>query len=266
MDYILTDTGALNIGLILLVLGAGFLAGWVDSVVGGGGLIQLPVVLLIPGLSPVQALATNKVGSIFGTTTSAITYGRRVRPDLATSLGLAVTAGLASVGGAVVASVLPTEVFKPIILLALIVVFIFTLAKKNMGSATVLKHASMKHHGRAWAIGAAIGFYDGVLGPGTGSFLVIALVGILGYSFLDGSARAKIANWATNFGALCFFIPAGHVVWPLGIALGIANMFGGYIGSRMAVSAGSRFVRIVFLVVVTALIMRVGADTVRQFV
>ena len=245
---------------IILVVVAGLLAGWVDAVVGGGGLIQLPAMLLIPGISPVQALATNKMGSIFGTTTSTVTYLRRVHPDLRTAIPMAVIAGLSAVGGAAVATVLPAAVFKPIILIALVVVLAFTLLKRGAGIVTQLKYGGRRHYVIALIIGLVIGFYDGLIGPGTGSFLIIALVSALGYSFLDGSAKAKIVNLATNVGALALFLPTGHVLWGIGLVLGASNMVGGYLGSRMAVSKGSGFVRVVFVVVVLALIVKLGFD------
>lgn len=245
---------------ILLIIVAGFAAGWIDAVVGGGGLLQLPVVLMIPGISPVQALATNKMGSIFGTATSSLTYYKRVKPDLRTALPMAAVALLGSLGGAVVATILPGSVFKPIIVIALVVVLIFTAFKPNIGELTALRHSGHRHYVVAVCIGGAIGFYDGLIGPGTGSFLVIALVSLMGYAFLEASAKAKIVNLATNAGALMFFAPHGSVLWGVGLVLGGANMAGGYLGARTAVKQGNKFIRIVFLVVVTVLIIKLGAD------
>jgi uncharacterized membrane protein YfcA len=245
---------------LAFVLLAALAAGWIDAVVGGGGLLQLPALLLVPGLSPVQALGTNKLASICGTTTSAVTYYRRVRPDLRTALPMAAVAGVSSFGGASVASLLPAGVFKPVIVLALIGIAVFTLLRPSLGEVTALRHTGRTHHVVAVAVGAAIGFYDGILGPGTGTFLVIATVTLLGYDFLAASAKAKIVNCATNLGALLFFLPHGSVYWGLGLLLGLANMTGGYLGSRAATARGSRFIRIAFLVVVTALIARVGWD------
>jgi uncharacterized protein len=142
-----------------LVLVAALSAGWIDAVVGGGGLLQLPALLFVPGLSPVQALATNKLASICGT----------------------------------------------------------TLLRRTLGEITALRHSGRRHHGVAVAVGVAIGFYDSILGPGTGSFLVFAMVSLLGYDFLAASAKAKIVNWATNLAALLFFAPHGSVFWGLGI-------------------------------------------------
>nr|WP_208381352.1 TSUP family transporter [Paenarthrobacter ilicis] len=243
-----------------MIVVAGFAAGWVDAVVGGGGLIQLPALLLVPGITPVQALATNKMGSIFGTTTSTVTYYRRVGPDLKTAVPMAVIALAGSFGGAILAASLPASVFKPIIVLALIAVAIFTALRPSAGELTALRHSGHKHYVVACAIGAVIGFYDGLIGPGTGSFLVIALVSAMGYAFLEASAKAKIVNMATNAGALMFFLPHGSLLWGVGLVLGIANMAGGYLGARTAVSKGSRFVRIVFLIVVAALIVKLGID------
>ena len=249
-----------TLATIALVVVAGLAAGWVDAVVGGGGLIQLPALLLVPGISPVQALATNKMGSIFGTTTSAVTYYRRAHPDLRTALPMAGVALAGSFGGAVLAASLPSSVFKPVIVAALIAVAVFTAAKPTVGELTALRHTGRRHYGMAAGIGLAIGFYDGLIGPGTGSFLIIAMVTLLGYNFLQASAKAKIVNMATNIGALAFFLPHGSLLWGLGLVLGFSNMVGGYLGARMAVKQGSKFIRIVFLVVVAALIVKLGHD------
>ncbi|MGM0386098.1 MAG: TSUP family transporter [Actinomycetota bacterium] len=250
-----------SVALLLLLL-AGFSAGWVDAVVGGGGLIQLPALLLVPGLTPLNVLATNKVGSIMGTTTSAITYYRRVHPDMRTAAPMAVAALLGAIGGAALAAQIPAELFRPIIVVACMVVLAWTVARPAAGLETVHRLGRGRHHAVAALLGAIIGTYDGLLGPGTGSFLVISLVGVLGYGFVPASAIAKIVNMATNAGALLFFIPGGHVVWGLGLAVGAANMLGGYVGARTAVARGSRFVRVVFLVVVTALLARLVRDIV----
>ncbi|WP_205471395.1 TSUP family transporter [Nocardioides sp. SYSU D00038] len=248
--------------LVLLGLAA-LTAGFVDAVVGGGGLVQLPALLLgLPQASPVTILATNKLASFSGTSVSSITYYRRVRPDPRTFLPLM---GLALVGsflGALVASQVPREAFEPIVLVALVVVGAYVVLRPGVGAETVLLHSGGRHLGTAMVVGLAIGFYDGVLGPGTGSFFVIALVGLLGYSFLEASAKAKMANWATNLGALLLFVPQGAVMWRLALVLGACNLVGGYLGARVAVSRGARFVRGFFIVVVTAFVVRIGGDVV----
>lgn len=242
---------------------AAFAAGWVDAVVGGGGLIQLPALLLIPGFTPVAALATNKVGSVAGTLTSAVAYYRRLRPDLRVALPMAGLAFAASFGGAVTASRLPTDVFRPLILVALVGVLAYTVAHPRLGSGDERARAARAALARALPLGVAVGFYDGLLGPGTGSFLVLGLCALAGYAFLSASATAKIVNAATNLGALAFFIPLGAVHWPLAGALAAANMLGGYVGARTAVRLGNRFVRAVLMIVVSALIVRLAVQMVQ---
>jgi uncharacterized membrane protein YfcA len=256
----MTSTTLVSLGgttVVLLVLAA-FGAGWVDAVVGGGGLIQLPALLLVPGMPTVQALATNKLSSAMGTATSATTYYRRVHPHLGTALPTAAVAALGSAGGALLASAVPDGVLEPVILVALVVVALYTLLRPAVGGATQLRFSGHRHTVIAMLVGAVIGFYDGIAGPGTGAFLVFALVGLLGYAFLEASATAKIINLATNVGALVVFTIDGSVLWTLGLVMGVANLAGGYLGARTAVSAGSRFVRIVFLAVVGVLIVRLG--------
>jgi uncharacterized protein len=251
------------LGTVLLLVLAGFVAGWIDAVVGGGGLVQLPALLLVPGLTPVQALATNKLASIMGTSVSAATYYRRVHPDLRTASPMALAALLGAAGGALLASSLPAAVFRPVILVALVGVATYTVLRPSVGRATSLRWEGRRHLGGAAAIGAGIGFYDGLLGPGTGTFLVIALVAVLGYAFLEASAKAKIVNAATNLGALAVFALQGAPLWKLGLVVGAANIAGSYLGARMAVAKGSRFVRVVFMVVVGGLIVRLAADVLR---
>ena len=246
--------------LVLLVL-AGLTAGFVDAVVGGGGLIQLPALLLgLPGASPLHILATNKLASICGTTVSSATYYRRVRPDPRTFGPLMLLAFFGSAVGAVAASQLPRSAFDPIVLVALIVVGTYVVLTPKLGESTVLRFAGHQHTAAAMATGLAIGFYDGALGPGTGSFFVFTLVGLLGYNFLEASAKARMANWATNLGALVIFVPQGGVLWKVGLVMSAANLVGGYLGARTAVAKGSRFVRAFFIVIVSAFIVRIGGD------
>lgn len=251
----------ITLGILLLLVLAGMAAGWVDAVVGGGGLIQLPALLvLFPGMTSVQALATNKVGSIMGTSTSAITYYRRIHPDMRTAAPMAVAALAASMGGAALASYMPEQALRPIIIVVLVGVLVYTLAKPGMGATTDLRWEGNRHYGAAVGFGLLIGLYDGLLGPGTGSFLVMALVGVMGYAFLPATAIAKIVNFATNLGALVIFVPNGAVIWGIGLIVGTANLVGAYIGARMAVAKGNRFVRVAFLVVVSALIVKLAWD------
>lgn len=246
--------------LALLALAA-LAAGFVDAVVGGGGLIQLPALVIgMPGASPVQLLATNKLASACGTTVSSVTYYRRVRPHAGTFVPLMIFAFLGAAAGAVVASLIPESAFNPIILAVLVVVGTYVLLKPDVGELTELRFAGRRHTAVAMLVGLAIGFYDGALGPGTGSFFVFTLVGLLGYNFLEASAKARMANWATNIASLCVFVPQGAVMWQVGLVMGGANLLGGYAGARTAVAKGSKFVRVFFVVVVSAFIVRIGGD------
>jgi uncharacterized protein len=244
---------------LALLAVAGLAAGFVDAVVGGGGLVQLPALLLgLPHASPVQILGTNKLSGICGTTVSSATYYRRIRPDPRTFGPLMACAFAGSVGGAFIGSHISDSAFDPIVLVVLVVVGAYVLLRPGLGESTELRYADGRHVGVAMASGLVIGCYDGALGPGTGSFLVITLVGLLGYSFLEASAKARLANWATNLAALCVFVPQGAVLWKVGFVMGVCNLAGGYLGARTAVAHGTRFVRIFFIVVVTGFVIRIG--------
>ncbi len=243
---------------------AAFAAGWVDAVVGGGGLIQLPALLvLLPGATPAQVLATNKLSSVFGTGVAAWTYWRRVKPDLRTALPMAATALAGSAVGAACASLLPEEAFRPLVLVLLVLVGIYTWRRPTLGDVQELRFSGRHHLTAALGAAAGIGFYDGIFGPGTGSFLVFALVALMGYSFVQASAKARIVNLATNVGALAVFIPQGAPIYGLGFAMAACNVLGGRLGATTAISRGSGFVRTVFLVVVALLVLRLGYDVVR---
>ena len=246
--------------LLFLVIAA-FAAGWIDAVVGGGGLLQLPAMLLgLPNASPAQILSTNKISSLCGTATSAVTFGVKVRPDRKTVLPLAILAGLGSAAGALVATKIPMSWFKPIVLVLLIVVAIYTALKPSLGARTALRFDGRDHYVAASAVGVLIGFYDGAVGPGTGSFLIFALVGFLGYNFLQASAKAKIAKRRHESRRDPDLRPARRPTLAARPDHGRANMLGGLLGARTAVARGSRFVRIIFLVVVSALILRLAYD------
>ena len=234
-------------------------AGFVDAVVGGGGLIQLPaLVVAFPTLAPIHVLATNKLASFCGTTVSASTYYRRVRPDPRTFGPLMALAFVGSVVGAVLASHLTRAVFDPVVLVVLLVVGGYVLARPRLGAVTRLRFSGHRHTVAAMGAGLVIGCYDGALGPGTGSFFVFTLVGLLGYGFLEATAKARLANWATNLAALVVFVPQDAVLWRVGLAMGAANLVGGYLGARTAVARGAGFVRLLFLAVVAGFAVKIG--------
>lgn len=253
--------GDLSLEATLFLVLAALVAGFVDAVVGGGGLVQLPALLVgLPGASVVQVAATNKLASFCGTSISAATYVRRIRPDPRTFLPLMLAAFVGSAGGALVASLLPRSAFDPIILVVLVLVGGYVLVRPDVGGLTALRFSGARHVSMVALTGLTIGFYDGAIGPGTGSFFVFALVGLLGYNFLEASAKAKLANWATNLAALAIFIPQGAVIWDLALVMAVANIAGGYAGARVAMARGARFVRVFFLLVVSGFVVRLGGD------
>lgn len=249
---------------LVLLLAAAFVAGWVDAVVGGGGLIQLPALLTaLPVDAPTGAvLGTNKVASAAGTAVASLTYVRRLPPIARTVIPLVLCALAGSAVGAALASTLPRDWLAPVVLVAVLAVGAFTLLRPAMGLVHAPRHEGGGHVLRTAAIGAGVGVYDGALGPGTGSFFIILMVGVLGYGFLEASVHAKLANLTTNIGALLVFGLQGEVWWLLGGMMALANLLGGYLGARLALRLGSRFVRSVFLVVTGVLALRLAADTV----
>jgi uncharacterized membrane protein YfcA len=257
------DLPALTLALLVL---AAFAAGWVDAVVGGGGLVQLPALLIgLPADTPPAAvLGTNKVSSVFGTATSSVTYALKMRPDWRTVLPLVLSAAAGAAGGAELAKFLPRAYFTPVVLVALIGVGLYTWRRPQLGLTSARLHQGSAHYGRTSLIGLGVGAYDGFLGPGTGSFFVILLVGVLGYGFLEASAKAKIANLATNLSAITVFALHGSVLWALGLTMGAANLLGGLLGARTALRYGNGFVRKVFLLVLAALIVKLSYDTYQQ--
>ncbi|MES2886152.1 MAG: TSUP family transporter [Pseudomonadota bacterium] len=246
------------------LVGFAFVAGFVDAVVGGGGLIQVPALFVLkPELSPATLFGTNKLASIVGTGNATWHYTRRVQLPWRMLLLIAGTAFVFSFMGARAVSHLDPNALRPLIIVALVAVFIYTLVKKDFGSlhAPKLSPARQRYYGLA--MGALMGFYDGFFGPGTGSFLVFAFVGLFGFSFLLASASAKVVNLATNAAALAWFIPTGHVLYQAAVPMAFSSFFGSWCGAHLAIKHGSRFVRLFFIGVVALLLARMIWDTLR---
>ncbi len=256
--------GDLSIWVVVGLVAVAFVAGWVDAVVGGGGLIQLPALLLaLPADTPVATISgTNKISSFAGTTSATVTYLRRIRITWRDALPLMAGAAIGSALGARMVTFLPKEWFTPVVLVALVVVGGFLWRRPKFGLETHVRAQGGGLAVRSGAIGLGVGVYDGFLGPGTGTFFVILIVGVLGYGFLEASARAKLANMTTNVAAILTL--AGHINWPLGLMMAAANITGGLIGARAALRHGNAFVRKVLLLVVAGLIIRLSYDMVRQ--
>jgi uncharacterized membrane protein YfcA len=246
---------------IFLAIASGF-AGFVDAMAGGGGLIQLPALIVgLPNKELPLILGTNKVPSIFGTTAAARNYFKNIKPDIPLTLSMMGPAFIGSMGGASLAAAVPKDFFKPFIVFLLIAVAIYTWRKPELGMNENLKYTHKKRLALVALIGLLIGFYDGIFGPGTGTFLVFFLVSGIGYAFLKASGTAKLVNISTNAGAILSFQLTGHIWWQLGLLLAFANVTGAIIGSRLAIKGGSPLVRKVFLAVTFLLIARVAWDT-----
>lgn len=247
----------ISIWIVLICVVAAFLAGFVDAVAGGGGLIQLPVLLwTFPSAPLASILGTNKAVSIVGTTTAANTYRKKIQVNAKQLIPMMSAAFVGSLFGALLATKVSREIFEPIILVILIAVGSFTILRPDFGKLESIRDVSPA---LVPAIGLVIGFYDGLIGPGTGMFLLFSLVSFVGTSFLGASAIAKFVNVATNLAALIIFIPGGHMIWLVAALMAPANLIGGYLGARTALDRGSSFVRLIFLTMLVALIVRLFA-------
>ena len=247
---------------LLIVSLASLLAGLVDAIVGGGGLILVPALFAtFPTAAPVTLLGTNKSASVWGTAFSTLQYSRKVQMQWHALLPAAMAGIIGSLSGAWAVQLIDPSIFRKALPFLLLLLLGYTLAKKELGRQHTPRFNGRQASWVAASIGLVIGFYDGFFGPGTGSFLVFAFVRIMGYDFLNASASAKLVNTATNFSALMLFAIQGQVWWHLALAMALANIVGSLIGTRLALKHGAGFVRIVFIGVVGALILKTGYDT-----
>lgn len=255
----------------LLLLVAAVFAGFVDAVAGGGGLIQVPALFAgLPRESPATLLGTNKVASFFGTLTAARRYAHAVTLPWAVVVPMALSACVFSFAGAALAVWLPKAALRPLVLVLLVAVVLYTWLRPDFGKVVRVGTCSatladdLLPQRQCWVAlvaGALLGFYDGVFGPGAGSFMIFVFVRLYGMDFLHASASAKIVNAVTNAGAILLFAPQGHILWALGLGMALCNMAGAQCGSKLAIRHGSGFVRAVFLMMTTLLIAKIGWDT-----
>lgn len=246
-----------------LILGTGACAaGFVDAVVGGGGLIQTPLLLSVfPAYSPATLFGTNKIASIVGTTSAAVQYARRVPIPWPIALPGALAALVGAWFGARAVAYLSPSVVRPLVLVLLVAVAVYTFFRKDFGAGAQVAPVGGRNRAIAVAIGGGVGFYDGFFGPGTGSFFIFLLIRCLGLDFLRASVTAKILNVATNLAAIGYFAANVEILWQVGALMAACNLLGAQLGSRLALKRGVPFVRRMFLGVVSVLVIKLALDT-----
>jgi uncharacterized protein len=253
---------AVQIGLGIC---ASLSAGFVDSIVGGGGLIQLPAITLLlpPSTATDIILGTNKAASVSGTGIAAATYRKRLTLGAALLLPAVGAAMAFSFLGARLSTFVSKELFRPLIIVTLLTVLTITLRRPDLGTRVAQELPAVTRRNRLILIASVVGFYDGLIGPGTGTFFTIALVLFVRFDFLLATAVAKVLNVGTNLAALSWFLPAGSIRWALAIPMAVANLAGSFVGARLALRKGARFVRVFFLIVISALTIKLGYDMLR---
>ncbi len=246
---------------ILLLCLAAFTAGFIDAIVGGGGLIQVPCgLLLLPQYPVANVIGTLKIPAFSGTSFAAYQYIKKQGADFKLLFLIMPIAFIAAFCGSFLLTQVSNTFMKPLLLIVLSLVALYTFFKKDFGDSTPKEHSTKQRNTYAILFCTAIGLYDGFVGPGTGSFLVLAFVSILGYSFFKASAKAKMVNLATNLGSIVLFFLKGKIIWSVAIPMACSNALGGSLGARFAMKKGNIFVRKFFLVVVCATLLRFAYD------
>ena len=252
----------IDFSLLAVLALASLFAGFIDSVVGGGGLIQIPALFtILPREIPATLFGTNKISSVFGTANAAWRYARRVTMPWGTILPAALAAFACSYLGAMAVAWLPRDMLRPMILVMLVGSAAYTFWRKDFGSIHRPQHTGVKELVYALIVGGVLGIYDGFFGPGTGSFLIFLFIRFFGFDFLHASAASKVVNVATNLAAIAYFVPNGFFLPVAAVIMAVANVGGSFIGTHLALRHGSGFVRQVFLIVVCALIVKFAWDT-----
>jgi uncharacterized protein len=239
--------------LILVLMGVALVAGFIDAIAGGGGLVALPA-LLLAGLDPVSALATSKLQGTFGTASATHTFWKKgllkPREHLAEIFSASVGASL----GVLCVSLAPTDLLKqamPLVLIVIAIYFAFSNKLSVHGRKRLLPLGVF-----SFGFAPLIGFYDGIFGPGTGSFFMLALTSLFGVGLVEATARTKLLNFTSNFAALCFFAAGGHMVWTVGLAMGVAQIAGAQIGARVAIANGAKVIRPLLVIMCIAMAIR----------
>ncbi|MTH33416.1 TSUP family transporter [Paracoccus limosus] len=243
----------LSLDLVLMLVGAAFAAGFVDSIAGGGGLITVPA-LLLAGIPPTQALATNKVQGAFGAATAAISYARRGLVDLHSQRRAAAIAFAGGLAGALCVAALPTQLLRYVLPVVLIGIALFFALKPGLNDLDRTQRMAPALF--SLTVVPAIAFYDGLLGPGTGAFLMLGFVMLAGYGVLKATAHTKLLNFASNLGGLVAFAAVGKPLWLLGATMAVAQVAGATLGARLAMRIGARIIKPLLVVTSTGLALR----------
>lgn len=249
---------------LLLLCFFAFLAGFIDAMVGGGGLVQVPAALvLLPNLPATHVLGTLKISAFSGTSMAAFQYAKRIKIRLAILLPIAITASLAAFMGSYLAAQVSNATLKPIMLVVFIAMAAYVYTNKGFGSKQ--EATPTKKNGLLLSVltGTVIGLYDGFVGPGTGSFLILLFVTVMGYHFLQANTYTKLVNAGTNFGSIVFFASHGYIHWNIALPMAVANIAGNYAGVQMAFLKGNSFVRKLFPCIIIATIVRFGWDVLK---
>ncbi|HJV06649.1 MAG TPA: TSUP family transporter [Chromobacteriaceae bacterium] len=238
-----------------------YMAGLIDAAVGGGGLIQIPALFsALPHIPPATLFGTNKMSSAVGTLSATRSYLKQVKLPWRLILPAAVAAFVLSFAGAAAVSHIPKAVLRPMVLVLLMVMAVYTLWKKDFGKLHKPVAIGRREMAMGMLIGGAIGFYDGLFGPGTGSFLMFLFIRFFAFDFLHASAAAKVVNLTTNVAALAFFIPSGNVLFHYALPMAAFNVAGAMTGTYIAMKKGAGFVRVLFLLLTTSLILKLAYD------
>lgn len=246
--------------IILLCLAA-FFAGFVDAIVGGGGLIQTPIaMILLPGYPVATIIGSLKIPAFSGTSFAAVQYLKKVKINWKLLGLMSAVAFIAAFLGSELLTIVHNEFMKPLLLVILVLLAIYTFSKKDFGQYKAKHMSTQKQLLLGVLLSLGIGFYDGFIGPGTGSFLVFGFVIVLGFDFLHASAHAKMVNLATNFGSICLFVLKGKIIWAIAVPMAVSNALGGWIGAKLAIKKGNGFIRVFFLIVVIGTLLRFGYD------
>lgn len=251
----------MEIDIILLLCSVAFCAGFVDSIVGGGGLIQTPLSLaILPQFPVATVIGSLKIPAFSGTALATSQYLKKIKVQWKLFIIMAVVAFVSAFIGSKLLTMVNNDFMKPLLFIILIALFIYTVFKKDFGQATAKDISKKESIIKGILIAFVVGMYDGFIGPATGTFFIVAFVALLRMDFLQASATAKLVNLATNFGSICLFLIAGKIIWAIAIPMAICNGLGGFIGAKLAISKGNKFIRYIFMFVILLSICRFGYE------